>query len=520
MVDQRMTNFDSVAFQNSYRQLGENFYSDQRPTPVSAPELIRFNDALAQQLNLPDGILNDGILKNSILNDDNSNSAALVEVLAGNRIPLNSSPIATVYAAHQFGGWNPQLGDGRAILLGEVIGNDNKRYDIQLKGAGRTPYSRMGDGRSALGPVLREYILCEAMAALNIPTTRALAAVSTGDQVVRESMLPGAIFTRVAQSHIRIGTFQFFSARNELASVKALADHVIDRHYQSEVNLIQEASQVDPYTALLSCVIQAQARLIAQWMSVGFIHGVMNTDNMLVCGETVDYGPCAFMDHYNPNKVFSSIDHQGRYAYSNQPDIGGWNLSWLAQALLPLMDDVEEKAINKAQQALTQYTEIFDQHYQGLMAKKLGFVESSPEVSELSIGLLEIMEQESSDYTLTFRALADQRAPDGENTIPADLDPIRDAFQPWLNKWRALMAKQNIDESTAHELMARTNPAYIPRNHWVEAAIEQGTQHQDFSIFHQLVDVLSKPFEYQEEHKAFAMAPTPDQEVSQTFCGT
>ena len=505
-----MTAFDSVPFQNSYRQLGENFYSDQEPTPVSAPELIRFNDALAQQLNLPDSISNDSI----------ANSAELVKVLAGSRIPQNSTPIATVYAAHQFGGWNPQLGDGRAILLGEVIGNDNKRYDIQLKGAGRTPYSRMGDGRSALGPVLREYILCEAMAALNIPTTRALAAVSTGDQVVRETMLPGAIFTRVAQSHIRIGTFQFFSAREELSSVKALADHVIDRHYRGEVDLLQASSQIDPYTALLSCVIEAQARLIAQWMSVGFIHGVMNTDNMLVCGETVDYGPCAFMDHYNPNKVFSSIDHQGRYAYSNQPDIGGWNLSWLAQALLPLMDDVEEEAVNKAKQALSKYTEIFDDHYRGLMAKKLGFAQSSPEVSELSVGLLQIMEQQGSDFTLTFRALTDRLAPQGENNIPADLDPVSDAFQPWLEKWQALMTIQNINESSAHGLMTRTNPAYIPRNHWVEAAIEQGTRHQDFSIFHQLVDVLSKPFVYQEEHKVFAMAPTPEQEVLQTFCGT
>jgi uncharacterized protein YdiU (UPF0061 family) len=500
-----MTTFDSVPFQNSYRQLGEQFSSEQAPTPVSAPELIRFNDALAEQLNLP---------------ADVQSSPDLLQVLAGNRVPENISPIATVYAAHQFGGWNPQLGDGRAILLGEVVGKDNKRYDIQLKGAGQTPYSRMGDGRSALGPVLREYILCEAMAALNIPTTRALAAVSTGDQVARETMLPGAIFTRVAQSHIRIGTFQFFSARNDLASVKALADYVIDRHYKDAVEAIQTSSDIDPYTALLTCVLEAQARLIAKWMSVGFIHGVMNTDNMLVCGETVDYGPCAFMDQYDPNKVFSSIDQQGRYAYARQPDIGGWNVSWLAQALLPLMGDDKEQALNKAQQALGKYTDIFDDHYQGLMAEKLGFARSSLEVNALSVDLLQLMAEQSSDYTLTFRALTDSLATEEQTNILGDVYSLSDAFQPWLEKWQALLAQGNNDVSTAYALMARTNPAYIPRNHWVEAAIQQATLHQDFSVFHQLVDVLTKPFEYQLANKTFAMAPEPEQVVSRTFCGT
>lgn len=500
-----MTAFHSVPFQNSYRELGEQFSSPQAPTPVSAPAFIRFNDALAEQLNLPVDVQRD---------------PNLLQVLAGNLVPDNISPIATVYAAHQFGGWNPQLGDGRAILLGEVIGKDNKRYDIQLKGAGPTPYSRMGDGRSALGPVLREYILCEAMAALNIPTTRALAAVSTGEKVARESMLPGAIFTRVAQSHIRIGTFQFFSARNDLASVKALADYVIDRHYKAAVDVAQERSDIDPYTALLSCVIGAQARLIAQWMSVGFIHGVMNTDNMLVCGETVDYGPCAFMDQYDPHKVFSSIDHQGRYAYANQPDIGGWNVSWLAQALLPLMADVKEYALDKARQALGQYTDIFDEHYRGLMAAKLGFSRSSPDVNGLVTDLLHLMAEQNSDYTLTFRTLSDSLAPEDETNLPGDVFPLSDAFQPWLKKWHALLARENNDISTAYALMLQTNPAYIPRNHWVEAAIQQATQHEDFSVFHQLVDALAKPFEYCREHSAFAMPPTPEQEVTRTFCGT
>ncbi len=288
-----MTIFDSPPLQASYRQLGEQFSSDQLPTPVADPALIRVNPALAEQLNLLASELD---------------SPEALHVFAGNAVPQNSQPIATAYAAHQFGGWNPQLGDGRAVLLGELIGKDGQRYDVQLKGAGQTPYSRRGDGRSALGPVLREYIVSEAMAALGIPTTRALAAVTTGERVVRESFLPGAILTRVASSHIRIGTFQFFSAQGDIDSVKALADYVIDRHYP------QAREKSEPYSALLSCVLDAQARLIAQWMAVGFIHGVMNTDNMLVCGETVDYGPCAFMDKYHPQKVFSSIDTHGRYA--------------------------------------------------------------------------------------------------------------------------------------------------------------------------------------------------------------
>ena len=500
-----MTAFTSIPFLNSYLELGEQFYSAQQPTPVSSPRLIRLNRELAEQLNLPLSAL-DG--------------PDALEVLSGNLAPENLRPIATVYAAHQFGSWNPQLGDGRAILLGEVMGKDKQRYDIQLKGAGPTPYSRMGDGRSALGPVLREYILCEAMAALNIPTTRALAAVTTGDQVVRESLLPGAILTRVARSHIRIGTFQYFSARGDLDSVKTLADYVIDRHYKAAVEAAQASSGKDSYTALLSCVIEAQARLIAQWMAVGFIHGVMNTDNMLVCGDTVDYGPCAFMDHYHPHKVFSSIDHQGRYAYSNQPDIGGWNLSWLAQALLPLLDDTEDQALKKAQQALGRYTAIFDSHYQGLMAAKLGFAEAGPEANQLAMDLLQLMAEQGSDYTLTFRALTDHLGPKDEINIPAEIYQLSAAFQSWLARWQALLIRQDIDAATAHARMVSTNPAYIPRNHWVEAAIQQATQSQDFALFHQLVDVLARPFAYRQEFSAFAMAPTPEQEVKRTFCGT
>ena len=309
---------ESIRFDNSYQQLPERFYSRLAPTPVSKPGPVRFNQSLAGQL----GISADWL-----------SSTGGIESLSGNRVPTGAEPIATAYAGHQFGNWVPQLGDGRAILLGEVIGPDGQRYDIQLKGSGRTPYSRGGDGRAPLGPVLREYIVSEAMAALGVPTSRALAAVSTGDAVYREGVLPGAVLTRVAQSHIRIGTFQYFYSRQDHEGLRLLADHVISRHYP------EAAAAGNPVQALLEGVIAAQARLIAQWQLLGFIHGVMNTDNMLLSGETIDYGPCAFMDEFHPNRVFSSIDRQGRYAYSNQPGIAHWNLANLAQTLLPLMDE-------------------------------------------------------------------------------------------------------------------------------------------------------------------------------------
>lgn len=494
-----MTLFDPPPLQASYRQLGEQFSSDQQPTPVTDPSLIRVNPALAELLNLSVAELE---------------SAEALQVFAGNGVPHNSQPIATVYAAHQFGGWNPQLGDGRAVLLGEIIGKDGRRYDIQLKGAGQTPYSRRGDGRSALGPVLREYLVSEAMAALGIPTTRALAAVTTGEQVVRDTFLPGAILSRVASSHIRIGTFQFFSAQGDIDSVKTLADYVIDRHYP------QAGESSDPYSTLLNCVIEAQARLLAQWMAVGFIHGVMNTDNMLVCGETVDYGPCAFMDKYHPQKVFSSIDTHGRYAYAKQPEIAQWNLTWLAQALLPLMDDVEAEAIKKAQVVLGQFVTVFTESYQLLQAEKLGFPSANAEVSTLFSELLALMAEQGEDFTLTFRALTDHLAIDNQARIPSEIYTLPQAFQPWLARWQGLLDEQNINASSAQALMVSKNPVFIPRNHQIEAAIEEATTKQDFTRFHRLVEVLAQPFEYRQEDKAFAMAPKPEEEVKATFCGT
>ena len=490
--------------QHSYKQLGEQFYSMQAPTPVTAPMLIRLNRELAEQLNLDPAALA---------------SEEGLKLLAGNAIPDNIEPIATVYAGHQFGGWNPQLGDGRAILLGEVLAQDGRRYDIQLKGAGRTPYSRMGDGRSPIGPVIREYLVSEAMAAFGVPTTRALAAVATGEPVMREGLLPGGILTRVAQSHLRVGTMQYFSARGDLESVKALADYVIERHYAEQI----EQSREEPYTALLTSIVAAQAQLIAQWMSLGFIHGVMNTDNMLLCGETVDYGPCAFMDSYNPMKVFSSIDTQGRYAFANQAEIGRWNLSWLAQALLPLMAEAEgadeQSALKKAEAILENYSNIFMGHYQHLLAEKLGFAEASEEVNPLSLKLLQLMAEEGADFSLTFRTLADHLAPPGERQFLNDIHTLPDTFANWIEAWQGLLGSKNIAPQEARRLMNRKNPAYIPRNHQVEAAI-QGAMQGDYSHFNRMADVFARPYEYSETNHEFTLPPTPEEEVQRTFCGT
>ena len=366
------------------------FFARLAPSPVRAPRLVRVNDALAEQLGLdperlasPDG----------------------VAVLAGNRVPDGAEPLAMAYAGHQFGQWVPQLGDGRAILLGEVIDRDGTRRDIQLKGSGHTPFSRAGDGRAALGPVLREYIVGEAMAALGIPTTRALAAVTTGEQVAREKLLPGAVLVRVAQSHVRVGTFQFFAAREDEEALRLLADYVIERHYPDA------ARSDNPYRALYDAVIARQADLVARWLLIGFIHGVMNTDNMSIAGETIDYGPCAFMDAYHPDTVYSSIDHAGRYAYANQPYIAQWNLAVLAQSLLPLLAESEDAAVAEAQDAINQYPKLFESaHLAGLRAK-LGLTQEQDGDKELAKDLLACMAQNKADFTLTFRRLCDLAAP-------------------------------------------------------------------------------------------------------------
>jgi len=490
----------SLPFDNSYARLPPKFYTHQLPDPVSSPGLIRVNHDLANYL----GIQPDWLASNTG-----------VEFATGNFIPESADPIATVYAGHQFGGWNPQLGDGRAILLGELIASDGVRYDIQLKGSGRTPYSRGGDGRSPVGPVLREYIVSEAMAVLNVPTTRALAAATTGDWVMREGRLPGAVLVRVAQSHIRIGTVQYFATQKDEEAVRILVNHVIQRHYP-------EAAQTEnPVRAMLDGVVARQAGLIAKWQSLGFIHGVMNTDNMLLSGETIDYGPCAFMDEFDPATVFSSIDHGGRYAYRNQPHIAHWNLSVLAQALLPLLDEDPEKALASGQAAIDAFPDLFQAAYRACMANKLGFDEITNDIDELTRDLLTVMQEESTDFTLTFRYLSDLVAPQtASGGGVGSLIKLSDAFDPWLKRWRQSLDNDAQKSAARQARMYAVNPVFIPRNHLVEEAIEAATSQNDFKPFNTLVDVLSQPNAFDKNKARYAMPPRPEQVVSQTFCGT
>ncbi len=490
----------ALPFDNSYVRLSQKFYTRQLPDPVSDPGFIRVNHALAEYLGFDPAWLE---------------SETGIEFAAGNFIPAGAEPIATVYAGHQFGGWNPQLGDGRAVLLGELIASDGVRHDIQLKGSGRTPYSRGGDGRSPVGPVLREYIVSEAMAKLNVPTTRALAAATTGDSVMREGRLPGAVLVRIAQSHIRIGTVQYFASQKDHDAVSVLVNYVIQRHYP-------DAAQTEnPVRAMLDGVVARQASLIAKWQSLGFIHGVMNTDNMLLSGETVDYGPCAFMDEFDPATVFSSIDHGGRYAYRNQPHIAHWNLSVLAQALLPLLDDDPEKALASGQAAIDAFPDLFQTVYRASMAKKLGFDESTSNNNELIQELLAIMQEESMDFTLTFRHLSDLVKPQtASGGGVGSLIKLPDAFDPWLKQWRQSLANDPQDPAVRQASMYAVNPVFIPRNHLVEEAIEAATNQNDFEPFNTLVDILSQPGKFEANKARYATPPRPEQVVSQTFCGT
>jgi uncharacterized protein YdiU (UPF0061 family) len=485
------------AFDNLYARLPERFFARLPPTPVAAPRLIKINEPLARRL---------GIDPAQLATHEG------VEFLAGNMVPQGAEPIAMAYAGHQFGGFVPQLGDGRAILLGEVIDRDGVRRDIQLKGAGPTPYSRRGDGRAALGPVLREYIVSEAMAALGIPTTRALAAVLTGDTVFRDTPLPGAVLTRVASSHIRIGTFQFFAAQGDVDAVKLLADHVIARHYPEAMDATNR------YLALLDLVIARQAALVAQWLMVGFIHGVMNTDNMSIAGETIDYGPCAFMDAYHPATVFSSIDRQGRYAYGNQPGVAKWNLTRFAETLLTLLDDDEDAAVKHAQEAIGRFAGLFEQAYTAGLRRKLGLFEGRDGDLKLAQDLLQLMADQGADFTLVFRALCD--AGGGHDAAASALFSDSSAFAEWSSRWRARLAEERIDAETQRNTMRAANPAFIPRNHLVEEVIQAAMQAADFAPFETLLAVLAKPFEDQPGCARYAAPPRPDQIVQQTFCGT
>src|ERR687890_105587 len=427
-------------FDNTYARLPDRFYARIEPEAVIAPKLIRLNRDLADHLGLDPAWLA---------------SPEGVEVLAGNRVPGGAEPIALAYAGHQFGHFVPQLGDGRAILLGEVVDRNGIRRDIQLKGSGPTPFSRRGDGRAALGPVLREYLLSEAMAALGLPTTRALAAVLTGEKVIRETLLPGAVLTRVASSHVRVGTFQFFAARQDVEGLRLLADYVIGRHYP------QAAQSDGPYRAFLDQVIAAQADLIARWLHIGFIHGVMNTDNMSIAGETIDYGPCAFMDAYDPATVFSSIDQQGRYAYGNQPRIALWNLTRLAEALLPLLSEDEEKAVAEASEALEAFAGKFEAAYHAGLRLKLGLLTEREEDPTLASDLLKAMAENQADFTLTFRHLSDAAAGlEGDEAVRnLFINPL--AYDAWAARWRERLRLEPQDGASRQAAMRAVNPAFI-----------------------------------------------------------
>jgi len=489
-------------FANTYARLPERFYARLAPTPVAAPRLVKLNRELARNLGL---------------DPDELASPQGMEILAGNRVAEGSEPLAEAYAGHQFGHFVPQLGDGRANLLGEVLGLDGVRYDIQLKGSGRTAFSRGGDGRAALGPVLREYIVSEAMTALGVPSTRALAAVTTGDRVLRETVLPGAVFTRVASSHLRVGTFQFFAARGDTDGIRTLADYAIARHYP-------DAAQAKrPYRALLEGVVGRQARLIAQWMLVGFIHGVMNTDNCSISGEAIDFGPCAFLEAYEPAKVYSSIDHNGRYAYGNQAPAAHWNLARLAEALLPLLEQEEgseEAAIASAQEALSAFAPQFEAAYVAGLRRKLGLLTEREGDAALAQDLLQRMATNGADFTLTFRRLSDAAAgPDGDEGVRAlFVDP--GAYDAWAVAWRRRLEEEGARVQQRVAAMRLANPAFIPRNHLVQAVIDAAVQRQDFQPFEELLEVVLRPYEDRPGLERYSTPARPEECVLQTFCGT
>jgi serine/tyrosine/threonine adenylyltransferase len=472
------------AFDNTYARELEGFYVPWKAAQVAQPRLVKLNIELAEELGLDATALD---------------SADGARIFAGNQTPEGAVPLAQAYAGHQFGGFAPQLGDGRALLLGEVIDRNGRRRDIQLKGSGPTPFSRAGDGRAALGPVLREYLIGEAMHALGIPTTRALAAVVTGEPVYRETALPGAVLTRIAASHIRVGTFQMFAARGEQDKVRRLAEYVIERHYPELKN------RVNRYLELLERVCDRQAALIASWMHVGFIHGVMNTDNMAISGETIDYGPCAFMDHYDPATVFSSIDTRGRYAYANQPSIAQWNLARLAETLLPLIDADEKRAIARATEVVNAFTEQYQRHWLKGMRAKLGLVSEDEADLNLATGFLTAMEGKKVDYTLAFRYLADAALGHQEPIRALFADPS--AYDLWSGHWRARLAREAVAPLTRAQAMRRVNPAFIARNHRVEEALSAAVERGDYGPLETLLNVLSHPFDDQPEFAAFVEPP-------------
>jgi uncharacterized protein YdiU (UPF0061 family) len=491
-----------IAFDNTYARLPERFYALQAPTPVSDPRLIKLNTAVAEELGLDAETLS---------------SQEGVEILAGSRVAAGSEPLAQAYAGHQFGHFVPTLGDGRAILLGEVSGRDGNRYDIQLKGSGITAFSRRGDGRAALGPVLREYIVSEAMAAMGVPTTRALAAVATGDAVFREVPLPGAVLTRVAASHLRVGTFEYFAARGDTDAIRTLADYAIERHYPDA------AQSAHRYRAFLDGVVARQSRLIAQWMQLGFIHGVMNTDNCAISGETIDYGPCAFMEAYDAYTVFSSIDSQGRYAYGNQPRIALWNLTRLAEALMPLLQEEsgsQDAGVASATQALEGFPPQYSAAFLSGLRAKLGLYSEEEGDVQLAQDLLDTMAAGEADFTLTFRRLADAAIGPEHDAAVRVLFKDGARYDAWATRWRARIARESVVPEDRARRVRAANPIYIPRNHLVERAISAAAERRDFQPFEDLLGAIAKPFEERSGLERFAKPAQLEERVLQTFCGT
>ena len=491
MVLRQAFNFD-----NSFaRELG-GLYVDWKVAGAPRPSLVALNKGLADELGLA---------------ADELASPEGVAVLAGASAPPGAEPLAQAYAGHQFGGFVDQLGDGRALLLGEVIGRDGRRRDIQLKGSGRTPFSRNGDGKAALGPVLREYMIAEAMHALSIPPTRALAAVTTGEVVRRETELPGAVLTRVADSHIRVGTFQFFAVRGDVARLRRLADYSIARHYPHVIGT------ADPYLKLFGAVLERQAELIARWMHVGFVHGGMYTDNMAISGETIDYGPCAFLDTYDPGAVFSSIDARGRYAFANQPAIAQWNLARFAETLIPLMGDGTDAAIRRLTGVLETFPDLFQHHWLTGMRLKLGLSTARDGDLELANGLLVIMAANGLDYCKTLRGLSGLAGGGNCGGAAAD-DPT--TLGAWLKTWTVRCELESLDPRQRAQPMDAVNPVYIPRNHKVEEALAAAVDEGNYGPFERMNDVLARPFDVQPDAEPYAEGPPPGSPTHMTYCGT
>lgn len=481
--------------ENSYAKLPELFYTPLKLETVSMPKLVVLNQRLAEELGLDAEALR---------------SQAGIDILAGQALPANAKAIAQAYAGHQFG-YFTMLGDGRAMLIGEQLTPAGERFDIQLKGSGRTAYSRSGDGKAALGPMLREYLISEAMHYLGIPTSRSLAVVTTGDPVYREKILPGAVLTRVAASHIRVGTFEYAAQWGTTADVKALADYTINRHFPGLL------SQPNPYLGLLDTVIKAQAALIAKWQLVGFIHGVMNTDNVAISGETIDYGPCAFMDHYDPTTVFSSIDLQGRYAYRNQPNIGLWNLARLAETLIPLIDDNQEQALKLVEDSLRKFPSLYQADWLQGMRLKLGITSEESQDEKLIAELLGLMKQYQADYTNTFVDLTLDKILD--KTQSSELYES-DGFKDWHDRWKARLERQAQTNDDIKKVMKQANPVVIPRNHQVEKVLQAANEQDDFKPLQQLLEVLQSPYDYNSLNQEFMTPPEPSNSPYKTYCGT